>query len=136
MIGLLLLAGALGAVGRYLLDRALPATHDDTHSLWRGWPLGILTANIIGTFALGLFLGYAHAHGLELTRDSFAGTLSAADRLWLLTAGFCGSLTTASTLFVGFHLLYEVNRARAIMFLLGTLVFAGIAGLLGWLLNV
>ncbi|WP_404290393.1 fluoride efflux transporter FluC [Glutamicibacter arilaitensis] len=136
MIGLLLLAGALGAVGRYLLDRALPATHDDTRSWWRGWPLGVLTANIIGTFALGLVLGYARAHGLDLTQENFAGTVPAADRLWLLASGFCGSLTTASTLFVGFHLLYEVRRARAIMFLLGTLVLAGAAGWLGWFLSV
>lgn len=134
MIGLLLVAGALGAIIRYLLDRGLPATHDSVQGLFAGWPRGILLANILGSFALGVVLGYARSHQLDLTHENFVHTIPAADRLWLLASGFCGSLTTASTLFVGFHLIYEVNKARALAYLCCTFVIAGGAGALGWLL--
>lgn len=135
MIGLLLVAGAIGAMIRYLLDRSLPATHDSAQGLFAGWPRGILLANILGSFALGVVLGYARSHQLDLTHEDFVHTIPAADRLWLLASGFCGSLTTASTLFVGFHLMYQVNKARAIVYLVSTFVCAGGAGTLGWLLT-
>ncbi|HJX77326.1 fluoride efflux transporter FluC [Glutamicibacter sp.] len=135
MIGLLLVAGALGAIFRYLLDRSLPATHDLAQGLFAGWPRGILLANILGSFALGVVLGYARSHQLDLTHENFVHTIPAADRLWLLASGVCGSLTTASTLFVGFRLIYEVNKARAIVYLCSTFVIAGGAGALGWLMT-
>lgn len=135
MIWFLLIAGALGAVLRYLLDRALPATENPSRSRWRGWPRGILVANVLGSFALGLILGYARAEQLELGANVFSGPVPAAQQLWVLSAGFCASLTTASTLFVGFHRLYQELRSRAVAFLLATLVLAGSFGALGFLLT-
>ena len=133
MIGLLLLAGAIGALIRYLLDRWLPVAHDSAQGLFAGWPRGILLANILGSFALGVVLGYARSHQLDLAHDTFVHTIPAADRLWLLASGVCGSLTTASTLFVGFRLMFKVNKIRAIVYLCSTFLIAGSAGALGWL---
>lgn len=71
---LFLLAAAGGAVARYELGRR--------HSL------GILTVNVVGSIVLGLLTGLAEEHGLGV------------DPLLVLGAGFCGSLTTFSTVSV------------------------------------
>jgi CrcB protein len=49
---LVLLAGALGAVTRYAVDRAL--TRDG------GWPRGTFAVNVTGCLALGLVTGASH----------------------------------------------------------------------------
>ena len=68
MIALVLLAGALGAVLRYLC------------SLWLPKPWGVLLVNVVGSFIAGLALA----------------SLSGDWQLVALT-GFCGGLTTFST---------------------------------------
>jgi CrcB protein len=79
LIGSLLIAGAIGAVSRYLVD---------------GWvqgrvsgalPWGTFVINVSGSFILGLVTGLALYHGL--------GRLPAT----VIGAGFCGAFTTFST---------------------------------------
>ena len=73
-IALVALGGAAGAATRYLVERAaaqrIPAP----------FPYGILIANVIGSFVLGVLLG------------SVTGAW-----LVLLGVGYCGALTTYST---------------------------------------
>lgn len=68
--------GAVGALARHGLNEALPAGAGQ-------WPWATFTANVAGAFLLGLF-----ATGLP----------AATYRRPLLTSGFCGALTTFSTL--------------------------------------
>ena len=70
------LGAALGAPLRYLVDRALQTRHDSA------FPRGTLTVNVTGSFALGFLLALP------------AGPVVTA----LVGTGFCGALTTYSTL--------------------------------------
>lgn len=74
--------GALGALARRGLMEALPAATDG-----RGWPWATLAANLAGTAVLGLLLA------LVPSLSGRGGLLRP-----LLGAGFCGALTTFSTL--------------------------------------
>lgn len=49
--------GALGSLGRYRLALALPPQH--------GWPVGTLTANLVGAFLLGVLLELLGRRGPE-----------------------------------------------------------------------
>lgn len=69
------IGAAVGAPLRYLVDRAVQASHDSS------FPWGTLTVNVAGSLLLGFLAG--------LPTD---GTLTA-----LLGTGFCGALTTYST---------------------------------------
>lgn len=80
--------GIVGAVLRHLIGIAVS---DD----W--FPLGTLTVNVIGSFALGLFTF------LSLNTDS----------LLLLGTGACGSFTTFSSFAVDTVELWEDGRSRA-----------------------
>jgi CrcB protein len=71
-------AGAIGAVARYLLDGAV---QDRTSG---PFPLGTLTVNVAGSLVLGLLAGIALHHASAATTKAIIGT------------GFCGGLTTWS----------------------------------------
>lgn len=73
---LVVLGAAVGAPLRYLADRAVQARHDTV------FPWGTLTVNVAGSALLG-FLAALPAQGWAM---ALAGT------------GFCGALTTYSTL--------------------------------------
>jgi CrcB protein len=74
-------AGAmLGAPARYLTDRAIQRRHDTV------FPWGTFTVNVIGCLILGVVVG-------AVTRGVLATSGQA-----LLGIGFCGALTTYSTL--------------------------------------
>ncbi|MCD2191062.1 fluoride efflux transporter FluC [Actinomycetospora soli] len=73
---LVVLGAALGAPARYLTDRWLQSTHGT------GFPWGTFTVNIVASFVLGLVAG-----------ASVSPVISA-----LIGTGFCGTLSTWSTL--------------------------------------
>lgn len=105
MIGLVLLAGVAGALVRFVVVRSLHA------------PWAVLTVNVVGSLLGGLALG------------STSGDL----QLIVLT-GFCGGLTTFSTLSVETIQLALEGRVRvAVLCVLGNLclgigaAFAGYA---------
>ncbi|MDQ0792653.1 protein CrcB [Streptomyces sp. B1I3] len=76
---LVVAGGAVGAVLRYLTDRAVQTRHDTV------FPWGTFTVNVVGSLSLGLLTGAVAAgaagHSLQL----------------LLGVGLCGALTTYST---------------------------------------
>lgn len=74
-----LLAGALGALARQLLNDAI------AHRVRSDFPFGILTVNLIGSFALGLLSGLALHHHIS------------ADTLVVTGVGISGGFTTWST---------------------------------------
>lgn len=76
---LFLLAAAVGAVARYLIDRAVTARRGD------GFPWGTTLINVSGSFVLGLITGLGLYH-------AFPG-----DARLVLGTGFCGAYTTFST---------------------------------------
>ena len=84
MNGLLLVggAGAVGALSRHVLDIGLRRRFPD------GQSIGILVANVVGSFVLGWFTG--------LTVDRLDRTVNPDARL-AIAVGFCGGLTTFST---------------------------------------
>ena len=72
-------AGAVGAVARYLVDGAV---QDRTAG---PFPFGTLTVNVVGSLILGFLAGYTLSHTGGRTAKTVVG------------AGFCGGLTTWST---------------------------------------
>jgi CrcB protein len=103
--------GALGAVGRHLLVAAIPAAT---------LPVGVLAANLSGSFALGLLVGF--------------GALGAGTPEWLrllLVVGLLGGFTTFSSFALEAALLTE--RGMSLLALLYVLV--SVCGALGlfWL---
>jgi CrcB protein len=107
------LAGALGAVARYLIDGAV---QDRTSGLF---PFGTLTVNVIGSLILGVIAGLALRHA------DWASTQA------VLGIGFCGGLTTWSTAsWETVRLIEEGANATAIRYTLMNLVVSfGVAGL-------
>ena len=87
--------GAFGAVGRYLVSAQVTA--------WTGtgFPFGILTVNVVGSFAMGLLVE------LSALVWSPSPELRA-----FLTVGFLGAFTTFSTFSLETALLYERGALR------------------------
>ncbi|WP_138732964.1 fluoride efflux transporter FluC [Modestobacter excelsi] len=89
------LGGLLGAPVRYAVGRWLPTPAE-------GWPTATFLVNLAGAFLLGLLLEALARRGPDVGRRRalrlFAGT------------GFCGALTTYSTLAVEVDLLVHHDR--------------------------
>jgi CrcB protein len=72
------LGAAVGAPARYLTDRAIQSRHETV------FPWGTLTVNLIASFVLGVVSG--------------AGSHISTSVSMLIGTGFCGALSTYSTL--------------------------------------
>ncbi len=115
---LLVMVGAgVGAVGRWLTDRAIVARNDSV------FPLGTFAVNVIGSFALGVVIG--------------ATTLGGAHQYWLalLGTGFCGGFTTFSTFSLDtYKLIIGGSRALAVGNVAASLAAGMAAAMAGWYL--
>ncbi len=111
IIGELAVAGAVGAVLRYLVD------HLVQHRLAPGragpeFPLGTMAVNVSGSFALGLLVGSGLHHGVSATWVTVGGT------------GLIGSYTTFSTFtFDTVRLAGDGRRATAALNVMTSLAF-------------
>lgn len=110
----LVVAGALGAPARYLLDGFVQERA-------RGaFPWGTFVVNVTGSLALGVITGAALYHGFPST-----------PRVWLGT-GFCGAYTTFSTFtFETVRLVEEGARADAFLDVAASIVAGTAAAAVG-----
>ncbi len=81
-LALVMLAGALGAPTRFVLERAVSRAHGSD------FPWGTWIVNVTGSFALGVVAGLSLRHGLSTSAAAVAGS------------GFLGAYTTFSTFVV------------------------------------
>jgi len=79
IVALVGLGAAIGAVLRYVVDQLVQSTNELV------FPLGTLTINVTGSFALGVLTGLALHHGLH------------SNVVAVLGAGLLGGYTTFST---------------------------------------
>ena len=108
------LAGALGAVSRFGLERAISARRGAR------FPFGTLVVNVSGSFALGLLVGLAVAHGLDPTARRVLGP------------GFLGAYTTFSTYaYETFTLIGTRGRRVALVYAVGSLLAGTLAAAAG-----
>jgi fluoride exporter len=105
-LGAIFLGGALGALMRAGLAEALPAGGP-------GWPWATFAVNVVGAALLGYW---------------FTTLSHASYRRPLLTTGFCGALTTFSTVQVELLEMLDAGRARLAILYLGVSLAAGLAG--------
>jgi fluoride exporter len=107
-------AGASGAVSRYLVDGAIS---DRVHGVF---PLGTFVVNASGSLLLGFLTGLALYHGFPTTPMLVLGT------------GFCGAYTTFSTFtFETVRLVEEGALDEAFRNALGTVVTGFAAAAVG-----
>lgn len=114
MFALVCLAGALGAMARFVLDGAIRARFTTT------FPWATMIINVTGSLLLGVLAGLVvfHHHG--------------GDAKLIVGAGFCGGYTTFSTsMFESVRLLQRGMWARMLGNWLGTAVLTVGAGALG-----
>ncbi|PZS18956.1 MAG: fluoride efflux transporter CrcB [Acidimicrobiales bacterium] len=107
-------AGALGAVTRYLVDSAITDRHAGS------FPWGTLTVNVAGSFILGLVAGLVLHHAISPSVQVVVGV------------GFCGALTTWSTAtWESVRLVQEGVLATALVFTVANLVVSLLVAGLG-----
>jgi CrcB protein len=105
-LGAIFLGGALGALARAGLAEALPDPG-------AGWPWATFAVNVIGAALLGYWF-------TTLPHSQY--------RRPLLTTGFCGALTTFSTVQVELVEMIDVGRVPLACLYIGVSVAAGLAG--------
>lgn len=105
-LGAIFLGGALGALLRAGLTEALPDPGV-------GWPWATFIVNVVGAALLGYW---------------FTTLPPSQYRRPLLTTGFCGALTTFSTVQVELLEMIEAARVPLALLYLGVSVLAGLAG--------
>jgi len=105
-LGAIFLGGALGALLRAGLAEALP-------SPGVGWPWATFVVNVVGTALLGYWF-------TVLPHTQY--------RRPLLTTGFCGALTTFSTVQVELVEMIDAGRLPLACLYLGISVVAGLLG--------
>ena len=105
-LGAIFLGGALGALLRAGLTEAFPAGGAD-------WPWATFSVNVIGAALLGYWF-------TALPHTSY--------RRPLLTTGFCGALTTFSTVQLELLEMLDAHRLGLASLYLGLSIAAGLAG--------
>jgi CrcB protein len=105
-LGAIFLGGALGAVLRAGLAEAFPAGAGE-------WPWATFAVNVVGAALLGYWF-------TTLSHTSY--------RRPLLTTGFCGALTTFSTVQLELVEMIDAGRAGLAVLYLGVSLAAGLAG--------
>lgn len=102
---LTLLAGATGALARFLLDASIKQR-------WRSpFPLATVVINVTGSLLLGVLAGVVLFHGESSMWQTVVGT------------GFCGGYTTFSTAsFETVRLVQQDRRALALLNAIGSLI--------------
>lgn len=98
------LGGALGAVCRYLISRLADTS----------FPWGTLAVNLIGSFLIGLLVGFVNR-----------GLLSPEMKLLLVT-GFCGAFTTFSTFANEAFTMIKMGDAMLMALYVGLSIASGI----------
>jgi len=111
--------GALGAIARYGVGRALPTG---------AWPWATFAVNIVGGLLMGLLVGWLAAH---------AGAGKEAWRLFL-AVGVLGGFTTFSAFSLEILLMFERGQpGLAILYAAASAVLAVVALMTGlWLMRV
>lgn len=111
---LVALGGMLGAPARYLADRLVQSRHDSV------FPWGTLAVNVAGSALLGFLIGAQANLGMPASVTALAGV------------GFCGGLTTFSTLgYETLRLLEDGAIGAAGLNMLGSLATGLAAAYLG-----
>jgi len=113
----LVVAGALGALARFLFDGIVEGQTDGA------FPWGTFVVNVTGSLLVGLVAGAALYHALPSTPATW------------LAVGFCGSYTTFSTFaFETVRLLEEGETSGAVLNAVGTMLAGAAAATAGLLL--
>jgi fluoride exporter len=113
-VAFLMLAGAAGAIARYLADVAIQSRGDGEY------PWGTFWVNVSGCLLLGLIWGWVDHHEGGGTFQTIAGT------------GFCGAYTTFSTFSLESVRLIENGRyGTAARYALTSVVVGGAAAAIG-----
>jgi len=105
-LGAIFVGGAIGALVRAGLTEALPDPGV-------GWPWATFLVNVVGAALLGYWF-------TVLPHTQY--------RRPLLTTGFCGALTTFSTVQVELVEMIDAGRVELACLYLGVSVFAGLVG--------
>ena len=108
----------MGAMTRYCINQ-LPLKNS-----W-SFPANTLIANIIATFIIGLVVGYSRSH-------------TDLDSRWLLLlqVGFCGGLSTLSSMTLEFYLMRDVGHMLlAMIYVTGSFAICLMATWLGLFLT-
>ena len=111
------LGAAVGAPGRYLVDRAVQARHDSL------LPWGTMLVNVVGSLVLGVLVGLTTGHDVP-------------DPVLLgLGTGLCGALTTYSTFsYETVRLVEDGARLYALLNVVASLLAGGAAAAAGYVL--
>jgi CrcB protein len=118
LTGIIGLAGALGALARYLLGRFIAERAGSQ------FPLGTLFINVTGTFAIGLLFAFA---GRKLISPAMQGALA---------TGFLGGYTTFSTMsWEGVQLARGGSTRLSLLYLAGNVASGLVAVVLGLVLG-
>lgn len=111
---LVFVGGGFGSVARYFLGKWL-------NNLETSIPYGTMLSNVLGSFLIGLFLGYL----------SKSGNVSQTQTL-LLATGFCGGFTTFSTFAYENHIFLKNGDYFSFLpYTLGSLILGFLAVFLG-----
>lgn len=115
IVVLTLVAGACGALARFLLDSSIK-------SRWQSpFPWATVIINVTGSLLLGILAGLVLFHGQPTAWQTVVGT------------GFCGGYTTFSTAsFETVRLVQQNRRSLALLNAVGSLVLSVAAGAVGF----